>query len=182
MSKILIVEDNEWSRDMLVRRLGRRGYQAIAAADGRRGIALAHEQSPDLIVMDMSLPEIDGWEATRRLKADPATRRIPIVALTAHAMASDRQKALDAGCDEYHTKPVDFENLVRSLQKLLERRFLESANGRVSAAPDRRGTPLSESGAGRPVLRELPENAAALHPAEVSSLRGDPVAQLGDPQ
>jgi len=122
MPKILIIEDNESSRDMLARRLSRRGYQVIAAADGRRGIVLAHEQSPDLIVMDMSLPEIDGWEATRRLKADRATRAIPIVALTAHAMASDRKKAMDAGCDDYHTKPVDFEGLVRSMEAFLEAR------------------------------------------------------------
>ena len=120
MPKILVVEDNEWSRDMLFRRLSRRGYQVIAAPDGRRGIAMALAQSPDLIVMDMSLPELDGWEATRRLKADPATRAIPIVALTAHAMASDRQKALDAGCDDYHTKPLDFESLVRSMEAFLE--------------------------------------------------------------
>jgi len=118
----LVVEDNEWSRDILVRRLSRRGYQVICAADGRRGIAMAHDQSPDLIVMDMSLPEIDGWDAVRRLKADPATRAIPIVALTAHAMASDRKRAMDAGCDDYHTKPVDFESLVRSMESFLEAR------------------------------------------------------------
>ena len=129
MSKILVVEDNEWSRDMLSRRLSRRGYEVISAADGRRGIAMAHDQSPDLIVMDMSLPEIDGWEATRRLKADPATRAIPIVALTAHAMASDRKKAMDAGCDDYHTKPVDFESLVRTLEA-----FLEARNRRARTA------------------------------------------------
>jgi two-component system cell cycle response regulator DivK len=122
MPRILVVEDNEWSRDMLVRRLSRRGFQVISAADGRRGMAMARSQSPDLIVMDMSLPEIDGWEATRRLKVDPATRAIPIVALTAHAMASDREKALDAGCDDYHTKPVDFESLVRCMEALLETR------------------------------------------------------------
>jgi CheY-like chemotaxis protein len=126
MPKILVIEDNEWSRDMLVRRLSRRGYQVIAAADGHRGIAMAHNQAPDLIVMDMSLPEIDGWEATRRLKADPSTRGIPIVALTAHAMASDRKKAMDAGCDDYHTKPVDFESLMRSLEA-----FLEARNKRI---------------------------------------------------
>jgi two-component system cell cycle response regulator DivK len=119
MSKILVIEDNEWSRDMLARRLSRRGYQVLVAADGKRGIAMTREQRPDLILMDMSLPEMDGWEATRRLKSDPATRSIPIVALTAHAMASDRQKAMDAGCDDYHTKPVDFENLVRSLESFL---------------------------------------------------------------
>jgi len=122
MPSILVIEDNEWSRDMLARRLSRRGYQVMLAADGKRGMALAQTQSPDLIVMDMSLPEIDGWEATRRLKADPATRAIPIVALTAHAMASDRQKAMDAGCDEYYTKPVDFESLVHGMDALLEAR------------------------------------------------------------
>jgi CheY-like chemotaxis protein len=122
MPKILVVEDNEWSRDMLDRRLSRRGYEVISAADGRRGIAMARDQSPDLILMDMSLPEIDGWEATRTLKADPATRAIPVVALTAHAMASDRKKAMDAGCDGYHTKPVDFESLVHSLEAFLEAR------------------------------------------------------------
>ena len=122
MPSILVIEDNEWSRDMLARRLSRRGYQVLLAADGKRGMALARTQSPDLIVMDMSLPEIDGWEATRRLKADPATRAIPIVALTAHAMASDRQKAMDAGCDEYYTKPVDFEGLVHTMAALLEAR------------------------------------------------------------
>ena len=109
---------------MLARRLSRRGYQVVVAADGKRGIAMTRELLPDLILMDMSLPEMDGWEATRRLKSDPATRGIPIVALTAHAMASDRQKAIDAGCDDYHTKPVDFENLVRSLES-----FLAAATG-----------------------------------------------------
>ena len=122
MPRILVVEDNEWSRDILVRRLSRRGYQVICAADGKRGIAMAHDQFPDLIVMDMSLPEIDGWDAVRRLKADPATRAIPIVALTAHAMASDRKKAMDVGCDAYHTKPVDFESLLRSMEAFLEAR------------------------------------------------------------
>ena len=119
---------------MLARRLSRRGYQVISAADGRRGIAMSHDQSPDLIVMDMSLPEIDGWEATRRLKADPATRAIPIVALTAHAMASDRKKAMDAGCDEYHTKPVDFESLVRSIEAFLELRDSPAPPGQIVAA------------------------------------------------
>lgn len=119
MPKILVIEDNEWSRDMLGRRLSRRGYQVILAADGKRGIAAARAQQPDLIVMDLSLPEIDGWEATRRLKADATTAPIPIVALTAHAMASDRERALGAGCDDYYTKPVDFERLVSALETLI---------------------------------------------------------------
>jgi len=138
--KILLVEDNESSRDMLARRLARRGYQVISAMDGKRGIAMAREQSPDLIVMDMSLPEIDGWEATRRLKADPATRGIPIVALTAHAMASDRQKAMDAGCDDYHTKPLDFETLVRSLESFLEARSTLARTGAIVPASMGRNT------------------------------------------
>lgn len=122
MPRILVVEDNESSRDMLARRLSRRGYQVIAAADGKRAIALARDQCPDLIVMDMSLPEIDGWEATRRLKAASETRSIPIIALTAHAMASDRAKAMAAGCDDYRTKPVDFESLMRSIEAFLNAR------------------------------------------------------------
>jgi two-component system cell cycle response regulator DivK len=150
--KILVIEDNEWSRDMLARRLSRRGYQVIAAADGKRGMAMAQSQSPDLILMDMSLPEMDGWEATRRLKADPATRAIPIVALTAHAMATDRKKAMDAGCDDYHTKPVDFEGLVRSLEAFLEARNLPARTGSIVPAgmPANIPGPLSASGGGRP--------------------------------
>jgi len=136
MPSLLVIEDNEWSRDILARRLTRRGFQIILAADGRRGIALAQSHLPDLIVMDMSLPEIDGWEATRRLKADPATRAIPIVALTAHAMASDREKALDAGCDEYLTKPVDFESFVRVIQTLLAARSETRNRSIVSAGLD----------------------------------------------
>ena len=135
MPKILVIEDNELSRDMLARRLSRRGYQVIQAFDGRRGIAMAHAQLPDLIVMDMSLPEIDGWEATRRLKADSATRAIPIVALTAHAMASDRQKAMDAGCDGYYTKPVDFESLVRAMEALLEASLKSNCGAGLLASP-----------------------------------------------
>ncbi len=135
MPKILVIEDNEWSRDMLARRLARRGYEVVSASDGRRGMAMAHELSPDVIVMDMSLPEIDGWEATRRLKADPATRAIPVVALTAHAMASDRKKAMDAGCDDYHTKPVDFESLLRSLEAFLDARAAAGERACATFAP-----------------------------------------------
>ena len=121
MSKILLVEDNEMNRDMLSRRLERRGYSVAIAFDGRCAISAAEEEAPDLILMDMNLPEIDGWEVTRRLKSQDATRHIPVIALTAHAMVSDRQKALEAGCDEYEAKPVQFQRLVSKIQALLER-------------------------------------------------------------
>jgi two-component system cell cycle response regulator DivK len=116
---ILLVEDNEMNRDMLTRRLERKGYQVIAAHDGGQGHELAHAQSPDLILMDISLPVMNGWELTRRLKSDEATRHIPIIALTAHALATDRAKALAAGCDEYDTKPVDFGRLQGKIDSLL---------------------------------------------------------------
>jgi two-component system cell cycle response regulator DivK len=119
VSRILIVEDNEMNRDMLSRRLERRGYQVILAMDGRRGLAAARSEAPDLILMDMSLPEIDGWEVTRQLKSDDTTRGIPVIALTAHAMSSDRQKALEAGCDDYDTKPVEFQRLLMKIQTML---------------------------------------------------------------
>ena len=119
MAKILLVEDNEMNRDMLTRRLEKRGYQLASAADGPTGIALAHTENPDLILMDMSLPGIDGWEASRQLKADTATAAIPIIALTAHAMAEDREKALAAGCNEYETKPVELTSLLAKIAALL---------------------------------------------------------------
>ena len=119
MSRILIVEDNEMNRDMLSRRLEPRGYQVIHAMDGRQGLAAARSEAPDLILMDMSLPEIDGWEVTRQLKSDDTTRSIPVIALTAHAMSSDRQKALAAGCDDYDTKPVEFERLLMKIETML---------------------------------------------------------------
>ena len=121
MARILLIEDNELNRDMLSRRLARKGYEVIVAEDGGRGLALAAEANPDLVLMDMSLPVIDGWEATRRLKADPATRDIPVIALTAHAMASDRQKAVAAGCDDYDTKPVELPRLLEKIERLLAR-------------------------------------------------------------
>jgi two-component system cell cycle response regulator DivK len=121
MAKILLVEDNEMNRDMLTRRLEKRGYQLTSAADGPTGIALAHTAAPDLILMDMSLPGIDGWEASRLLKADTTTAAIPIIALTAHAMAEDREKALAAGCDEYETKPVELSSLLAKIETLLSR-------------------------------------------------------------
>src|SRR5690349_8941805 len=112
MSKILIVEDNEVNRDMLSRRLVRRGYEVICAVDGQQGIAMAHDECPDLILMDMSLPVLDGWEATRKLKSTPETQTIPVIALTAHALMSDREQAFEAGCDDYETKPIDFPRLL----------------------------------------------------------------------
>src|SRR5947209_2231354 len=119
MAKILLVEDNEMNRDMLSRRLRRRGYEVIAADDGQQGLTRARAEPVDLILMDMSLPVLDGWEATRQLKGDPRTRSIPIIALTAHAMPGDREKALAAGCDDYDTKPVDFTRLVEKIEAQL---------------------------------------------------------------
>jgi len=119
MTTILIVEDNEMNRDMLSRRLERRGYQILLAVDGEMGIDVARAKVPDLILMDMSLPVMDGWEATRRLKADDVLKHIPVIALTAHAMANDRDKALEAGCDEYDTKPIDLPRLLAKIDALL---------------------------------------------------------------
>ena len=119
MPKILLVEDNEMNRDMLSRRLERKGYQILIAVDGGEGIELARAQAPDLILMDMSLPVVDGWEATRRLKAAPETQQIPVIALTAHAMRGDQEKALEAGCDDYDTKPVDLPRLLGKIEALL---------------------------------------------------------------
>ncbi len=119
MTTILIVEDNEMNRDMLSRRLERRGYAVLIATDGATGIDVARTSAPDLILMDMSLPVVDGWEATRVLKADPALRHIPVIALTAHAMASDRDNALEAGCDDYDTKPIELPRLLAKIETLL---------------------------------------------------------------
>jgi two-component system cell cycle response regulator DivK len=119
MPKILLVEDQEMNRDMLSRRLTKRGYDVSIAVDGAEGIEMAQSEPPDLILMDMSLPVIDGWEATRRLKSDESTRGIPVVALTAHAMSTDREKALEAGCDAYETKPVELPRLLATIEKLL---------------------------------------------------------------
>ncbi len=119
MSKILLVEDNEMNRDMLSRRLERKGYQVIMAVNGEEGVEMAKSEGPDLILMDMSLPVIDGWEATRRIKAGPETQKIPVIALTAHAMSGDREKALEAGCDDYDTKPIEFANLLIKIETLL---------------------------------------------------------------
>ena len=121
MPKVLLVEDNEMNRDMLSRRLERRGYTVLTAVDGAEGVALAQSQAPDVILMDMSLPVLDGWEATRRLKAAPATQRIPIIALTAHAMASDELKAREAGCDDFDTKPIELPRLLGKMEAQLQR-------------------------------------------------------------
>jgi len=119
MPKILLVEDNEMNRDMLSRRLIKRGFEVVIAVDGSEGVAFAHSGQPDLILMDMSLPIVDGWEATRRIKAEPDLRAIPIIALTAHAMSGDEQKARDAGCDDFDTKPVDFARLMAKIEAYL---------------------------------------------------------------
>ena len=121
MAKILLVEDNEMNRDMLSRRLERKGYTVAIAVDGQQGVDMTHSGAPELILMDMSLPIIDGWEATRRLKETTETRPIPIIALTAHALADDQQRALAAGCDDYDTKPVDLARLLGKIELLLQR-------------------------------------------------------------
>lgn len=119
MPRILLVEDNEMNRDMLSRRLIRRGYEVVIAVDGQQGVAMAQSESPDLILMDMSLPLIDGWEATRTLKAAPETKHIPVIALTAHAMSTDRDKAMEAGCDDYDTKPIELPRLLGKIEALI---------------------------------------------------------------
>lgn len=120
MFKLLLIEDNEMNRDMLSRRLQRKGYEVIIAVDGVEGLEMARNEAPDLILMDMSLPVLDGWEATRRLKSAPETNAIPVLALTAHAITGDREKALDVGCDDYDTKPVEFSRLLGKIQELLK--------------------------------------------------------------
>jgi two-component system cell cycle response regulator DivK len=119
MPRILLVEDNEMNRDMLSRRLERKGFDVLIAVDGAEGVAKARADHPDLILMDMNLPILDGWEATRQIKADETTRQIPVIGLTAHAMAGDREKCLAAGCDQYDTKPVDFNRLLGKIRQFL---------------------------------------------------------------
>ena len=119
MAKILLVEDNEMNRDMLSRRLTRRGFHVVIAVDGAQGVAMAKAESPDLILMDMSLPVMNGWDATRELKADPGTQQIPVIALTAHVMTGDREKGIEAGCDDFDTKPVELPSLLEKIEALL---------------------------------------------------------------
>ncbi len=119
MAKVLLVEDNEMNRDMLSRRLIRRGFEVVFAVNGKEGVDLARSEKPDIILMDMSLPVMDGWEATRCVKADNATRSVPVIGLTAHAMSGDREKAIEAGCDDYDTKPVEIDRLVGKIERLL---------------------------------------------------------------
>ena len=121
MTRVLIVEDNELNRDMLSRRLARRGYEVLLAHDGAQGVAMASSTGPDVVLMDMSLPVLDGWEAARQLKAAPGTRTIPIIALTAHAMTGDEAKARDAGCDDFDTKPVEIERLIGKIEHWIAR-------------------------------------------------------------
>lgn len=128
MTKILLVEDNEFNRDMLSRRLVKNGFEVSVAIDGYESLLLTQSSQPDLILMDMSLPVMDGWEATKRIKADPAMGGIPVIALTAHAMGEDRQKALDAGCDDYDTKPIELPRLLSKIQKILE---VKNDNGKL---------------------------------------------------
>ena len=121
MTKVLLVEDNEMNRDMLSRRLTRRGFEVVCAVDGQRGVELARSEAPDIILMDFSLPLMDGWEATRRVKAGDATRDVPVIGLTAHAMSGDREKAIEAGCDEYDTKPINLDRLIDKIERLVKK-------------------------------------------------------------
>jgi len=120
--KILLVEDNEMNRDMLSRRLERKGYEVVMAFDGEQGVNMARAEAPELILMDLSLPVLDGWEATRRLKAAPETKRIPVIALTAHALSGDKEKAMEAGCDDYDSKPIELPRLLEKIETLLHRK------------------------------------------------------------
>jgi CheY-like chemotaxis protein len=119
MPKLLVVEDNAENRDALSRRLQRRGFEVVYAADGKSGVEMAKTEKPDLILMDMNMPELDGWEATRQIKAEPSTQQLPVIGLTAHAMPGDRERALEAGCADYHTKPVDFPKLLTQIETML---------------------------------------------------------------
>lgn len=120
MPRILIVEDNEENRDSLSRRLQRRGFEVLTAVDGKAGVAAAKAEKPDLVLMDMNMPELDGWQATRQIKAEPGLELLPVIALTAHAMLGDRERAIEAGCVDYHTKPIEFPKLIAQIEELLK--------------------------------------------------------------
>jgi two-component system cell cycle response regulator DivK len=122
MPRILVVEDNEENRDALARRLERRGFEVLLAVDGKAGVAAAKAEKPDVVLMDMNMPELDGWEATRQIKADPDLAAVPVIALTAHAMSGDRERALEAGCADYHTKPIEFPKLLAQIETILQAR------------------------------------------------------------
>ncbi|HUR92614.1 MAG TPA: response regulator [Gemmatimonadaceae bacterium] len=134
MAKILLVEDNEMNRDMLSRRLVRKGYEVVLACDGQAGVDMATADCPDIILMDMSLPVLDGWEATRRLKANESTRHVPVIALTAHAMSGDRDKAIEAGCNDYDTKPIDLARLLGKIETLLAEAAVRKDSAGASAS------------------------------------------------
>jgi CheY-like chemotaxis protein len=129
MPKILLVEDSRQIRDVLVRRLSRRGYEVVLAVDGEQSLTMARSEAPDLILMDMSLPKMDGWDATREIKASPVLKSIPVIALTAHALSGDFEKAISAGCDDYDIKPIDFPRLIAKMERLLERQTTPKALG-----------------------------------------------------
>lgn len=122
MPRVLIIEDNEENRDALSRRLQRRGFEVLTAVDGRAGVKTATDELPDIILMDMNMPELDGWEATRQIKANPSTQQLPVIGLTAHAMTGDRERAIEAGCADYHTKPVEFPRLLSQIETILQNR------------------------------------------------------------
>ena len=175
MAKILLVEDQEMNRDMLSRRLTKRGYEVSIAVDGAEGVEKARAESPDLILMDMSLPVMDGWEATRTLKADEATQAIPVIALTAHAMSTDREKALEAGCDAYETKPVDLPRLLGTMEKLLAGQEPSQRNSLCSVAPTIKRSPLgvqprpeTEPGASTTVSQWPAPSTALTLPSSIS--------------
>jgi two-component system, cell cycle response regulator DivK len=131
MPKILLIEDNEQNRDALSRRLQRRGYDVVMAVDGKQGVAMALAEAPDLVLMDLNMPELDGWEATRLIKAEPHGAALPIIAMTAHAMSGDEEKALQAGCDDYHSKPVEFARLLDQIEALLKAHPPAEGGGRA---------------------------------------------------
>ncbi len=140
MAKILLVEDNDMNRDMLSRRLERKGYDVIVAVDGKQALEMVPSEQPDLILMDLSLPEMDGWEAIRRLKADKTTQHIPVIVLTAHALKTDREGAFEAGCDDYDVKPIDFPRLLEKIERLLGTGTNKSLNSEDSELPERATT------------------------------------------